>query len=195
MINAIEKMTVRIIWRPLICNGMGCDHPLPHKFKTQPFVADFHPMTGVDLQTENVAHLIQLALGPVFLISGVGITLSMLTTRLSRIVDRARTLEDKREETVAHEKRKGIDRDLRVILRRARYINSAIALCTVSALFTALVVTLLFASAFTPMSVGAIIAIMFVSSMVCLSTAFFMFLIEVRIATKALRIGVSRHDL
>ena len=158
-------------------------------------MADSGAMTGVDLQTENVAHLIQLALGPVFLISGVGITLSMLTTRLSRIVDRARTLEDKREETVAHEKRKGIDRDLRVILKRARYINSAIALCTVSALFTALVVTLLFASAFTPMSVGAIIAIMFVSSMVCLSTAFFMFLIEVRIATKALRIGVHKHDL
>ena len=45
----------------------------------------------IDLQTENVAKLIQLALGPVFLISGVGITLSMLTQRLARIVDRART--------------------------------------------------------------------------------------------------------
>jgi hypothetical protein len=174
---------------------MGCDRPPRHKFKTPPFVADFRPMTGVDLQTENVAHLIQLALGPVFLISGVGITLGMLTTRLSRIVDRARTLEDKREETVAAETLKRIDRDLRVILRRARYINSAIALGTTSALLTALVVTLLFASEFTPMSVGGVIAVMFVASMVCLSTAFLMFLIEVRIATKALRIGVHKHDL
>jgi len=157
-------------------------------------VADFGPMTGVDLQTENVAHIIQLALGPVFLLSGVGITLSMLTQRLSRIVDRARTLEDRREETAKEEKLKQIDRDLRVILRRARYINSAIALCTTSALLTALVVTLLFASAFTPMSVGAVIAIMFVASMVCLSTAFLMFLIEVRIATNTLRIGVQKHD-
>jgi hypothetical protein len=130
-------------------------------------VADFGPMTGVDLQTENVAHIIQLALGPVFLLSGVGITLSMLTQ---------------------------IDRDLRVILRRARYINSAIALCTTSALLTALVVTLLFASAFTPMSVGGVIAVMFVASMVCLSTAFLMFLIEVRIATNTLRIGVQKHE-
>ena len=54
-------------------------------------------MFGIDLQTENVAKLIQLALGPVFLLSGVGITLSMLTARLARIVDRARTLEDRRE--------------------------------------------------------------------------------------------------
>jgi|SRR5688572_4739092 hypothetical protein len=157
-------------------------------------VADFGPMTGVDLQTENVAHIIQLALGPVFLLSGVGITLSMLTQRLSRIVDRARTLEDRREETAKEEKLKQIDRDLRVILRRARYINSAIALCTTSALLTALVVTLLFASAFTPMSVGGVIAIMFVASMVCLSMAFLMFLIEVRIATSTLRIGVQKHE-
>ena len=157
-------------------------------------MADFRPMTGVDLQTENVAHLIQLALGPVFLISGVGITLSMLTQRLSRIVDRARTLEDRREITTNEVKLKVIDKDLRVILRRARYINSAIALCTTSALLTALVVTLLFASEFTPMSVGGVIAIMFVASMVCLSTAFLMFLVEVRIATNTLRIGVQKHD-
>jgi hypothetical protein len=151
-------------------------------------------MTGVDLQTENVAHIIQLALGPVFLISGVGITLSMLTTRLSRIVDRARSLEDRREATTDAGRLKQIDRDLRVILRRARHINAAIALCTTSALLIALVVTLLFASAFTPMAVGGVIAIMFVSSMVCLATAFFMFLIEVRIATKSLRIGVQKLD-
>jgi hypothetical protein len=157
-------------------------------------VADFAPMTGVDLQTENVAHLIQLALGPVFLISGVGITLSMLTQRLSRIVDRARTLEDRRELTQNEGKLKIIDKDLRVILRRARYINSAIALCTTSALLTALVVTLLFASEFTPMSVGGVIAVMFVGSTLCLSTAFIMFLIEVRIATNTLRIGVQKHD-
>ena len=157
-------------------------------------VADSGPMTGVDLQTENVAHIIQLALGPVFLLSGVGITLSMLTQRLSRIVDRARTLEDRREETSSEARLKQIDRDLRVILRRARYINSAIALSTTSALLTALVVTLLFASAFTPMSVGGVIAAMFVFSLLCLSTAFLMFLIEVRIATNTLRIGVQKHD-
>ena len=153
------------------------------------------PMTGVDLQTENVAHLIQLALGPVFLISGVGITLSMLTSRLSRIVDRARTLEGQREATTDERKLRHIDFDLRVILRRARYINSAIALCTISALFTAIVVTLLFASEFTPMSVGGVIALMFVASMLSLSSAFLLFLIEVRIATKFLRIGVQKHDL
>jgi CBS domain containing-hemolysin-like protein len=146
-------------------------------------------MTGVDLQTENVAHLIQLALGPVFLISGVGITLSMLTARLARIVDRARTLEDRREALTDPARIADIDQDLRYIVRRTRYINGAIIMSTLSAFFTALVVTLLFASAFSPLNVGAIIAILFVVSMLGLVTSFAMFLVEVRIATRSLRIG------
>ena len=148
----------------------------------------------IDLQTENVAKLIQLALGPVFLISGVGITLSMLTQRLARIVDRARTLEDQREATSSEKKLATIDGDLRVIFRRARYINIAIALGTTSALLTALVVTLLFASEFVPLGVGGAIALMFVGSMAFLSSAFLMFLLEVRIAINTLRIGVQKHD-
>ena len=151
-------------------------------------------MTGIDLQTENVARLIQLALGPVFLISGVGITLSMLTARLARIVDRARTLEDRREAASDAARIAHIDEDLRVIFRRVRYINSAIALCTTSALLTALVVTLLFASEFSPLGVGGVIAGMFVAATACLALAFLMFLIEVRIATKALRIGKHRNN-
>ena len=151
-------------------------------------------MTGIDLQTENVAKLIQLALGPVFLISGVGITLSMLTNRLARIVDRARTLETQRESTSNDKKLATIDSDLKIIFRRARYINSAIALSTTSAFLTALVVTLLFASEFAPLGVGGAIAMMFVASMVCLSVAFLLFLFEVRIATNSLRIGVHRNN-
>lgn len=146
-------------------------------------------MTGVDLQTENVAKLIQLALGPVFLISGVGITLSMLTARLARIVDRARTLEDRREHAQDEQRIRHIDEDLKYIVRRTRYINSAILLSTVAGLFTALVVTLLFATEFVSMSAGGIIAALFVLSLICLSLAFLMFLIEVRIATRSLRIG------
>jgi hypothetical protein len=146
-------------------------------------------MFGIDLQTENVAKLIQLALGPVFLLSGVGITLSMLTARLARIVDRARTLEDRRDAATDPARVALIDEDLKFIVRRTRYINSAIGLSTSSAFLTALVVTLLFASAFSPLNIGAVIAGTFVASMACLSLSFLMFLIEVRIATRSLRIG------
>jgi len=146
-------------------------------------------MFGVDLQTDHVAKLIQLALGPVFLLSGVGVTLSMLTARLARIVDRARTLEDRREAATDAARIAHIDEDLKFIVRRTRYINGAIALSTTSAFLTALVVTALFASAFSPLNMGALIAITFIASMTCLSLSFLMFLFEVRIATRSLRIG------
>ena len=152
-------------------------------------MADSGAMTGFDLETAHVATLIQQALGPVFLISGVGITLSMLTARLARIVDRARTLEDRREAITDEKRIADIDQDLRYIVKRTRYINGAIIMSTLSAFFTSLVVALLFASAFSPLNVGAVIAIMFVLSLLGLVASFAMFLIEVRIATRSLRIG------
>ena len=150
-------------------------------------------MAGVDLQTENVAKLIQLALGPVFLLSGVGITLSMLTQRLARIVDRARVLEDQRERATDEARLKRIDKDLRGIFWCSKYINLAIALSTISALLVTLVVTLLFASEFTRLSVGGVVAVLFSAAMICLSLAFLMFLIEVRIAVNTLRIGEHKY--
>ena len=46
------------------------------------------------IQSVDVAHLIQVALTPIFLISAIGVTLNVLTSRLARIVDRARAMED-----------------------------------------------------------------------------------------------------
>ena len=137
----------------------------------------------------DIVHLIQSAVAPVFLLSGVGVTLSMLTARLARIVDRARVLEDRREHASDDARIAHIDEDLKFIVRRTRYINGAIALSTTSAFLTALVVTALFASAFSPLNMGALIAITFIASMTCLSMSFLMFLFEVRIATRSLRIG------
>jgi uncharacterized YccA/Bax inhibitor family protein len=101
-------------------------------------------------------------------------------------------LEDQRERTGEETRLKRIDKDLRAIWKRTKYINGAIALSTVSALLTTLVVTLLFASEFTPLAIGGVVAVLFSLAMVCLSLAFLMFLVEVRIATNTLRIGEHR---
>ena len=148
----------------------------------------------------DIVHLIQSAVAPVFLLSGVGVTLGVLTTRLARIVDRARFLEDQlpvpatapASETSpqARERRNALETSLRMLARRAHYINVAITLSTISALLVAMVVILLFASAFLNFNLEVAIAIMFIASMVMLTGAFVAFLIEVRLATASLRIGV-----
>jgi CBS domain containing-hemolysin-like protein len=142
-------------------------------------------------QATDVAHLIQVALTPIFLISAIGVTLNVLTSRLARIVDRARAMED----AVRRPDYKPEDRDLHAALgvmeRRARYINAAIALITLSALFIALVVVMLFVNAFVHLELSAFIAIMFILSMLSFAGALTAFLIEVRIAAATLRIGIE----
>jgi CBS domain containing-hemolysin-like protein len=134
----------------------------------------------------DIAHLIQLAVAPVFLLSGVGLTLNMFTTRLARIVDRARALEkqhiaDEQQSTEMHQA-------LEALARRATYINVAITLGTVSALLVTLTVMLLFANAWTGNLVMPIV-IVFVAAMLALTAALLVFLIEVRIATATVRFG------
>ena len=138
----------------------------------------------------DIAHLIQSAIAPVFLLTGVASTLGVLTNRLSRIVDRARVLE---EQLAGHPgEAPQLHGDLAVLARRAKNINNAISLATIAALLVALVVVTLFANAFFASELSALIALLFVGSMVCLSAAYIAFFIEVRIAMVALRIGIQR---
>jgi hypothetical protein len=138
----------------------------------------------------DIAHLIQSSVAPVFLLSGVAATLGVLTNRLSRIVDRARTLE---AEIAGHPgEAPQLHGDLAVLARRANYINVAISLSTIAALLVALVVVTLFANAFFASELSALIALLFVGAMVCLSAAYVAFFIEVRVAVAALRIGMRR---
>ncbi len=151
-------------------------------------------LPGLDLSAvavSDVAHAMQLALGPVFLLNGVGVMLAMLTTRLARIVDRARGLEARLPHAVESELRE-IHRVLAVTSRRARLMNRAITLGTVAALLVATVVALLFAAAFLTFPIGPTIAVLFVTCMAALFGSLWCFLVEVRVATEALRFGPPR---
>ncbi|HVP34409.1 MAG TPA: DUF2721 domain-containing protein [Steroidobacteraceae bacterium] len=136
----------------------------------------------------DIAHVVQSSVAPVFLLTGVASTLAVLTNRLSRVVDRARALEDRLEKEPA--RRGALLADLRVLARRARYINGAISMCAVAALLVALVVVSLFADAFLGLELAAAIALLFVAAMVSLAVAYVAFFVEVRIAISALRIGI-----
>lgn len=145
-------------------------------------------MCVAGIEVVDVAHAIQLAVAPVFLLSGVGVVLGVLTARLARIVDRARAAEDRVRNDTAHDTPETRSQ-LRVLARRARLINIAITLITITALLVALVIALLFASTFAPMNLATPVAVLFVLSMISLVVALIAFLLEVRIAIAVLRIG------
>ena len=147
-------------------------------------------------QPVDIAHVIQVALTPIFLISAIGVTLNVLTSRLARIVDRARAMEDRLLHPDYIHDGRDLHAQLKIMARRSRWINAAIILITLSALFIALVVVMLFVNAFLRYELSALIAGMFIMSMLTLAAALLAFLIEVRIATTTLRIGIieaSRH--
>ncbi|HEX5831244.1 MAG TPA: DUF2721 domain-containing protein, partial [Gemmatimonadaceae bacterium] len=95
---------------------------------------------------ESVAHVIDLAVAPVFLISGVAAMLVVLTNRLGRIIDRARRLEDRLPDADATHA-EALHHELALLARRARLINLAISLCTTSALLVCMVIGALFLAA------------------------------------------------
>jgi MFS family permease len=136
----------------------------------------------------NIAHTIQLAVAPVFLLSGVGVLLGVLTNRLARVVDRARPLEDRHGRASGPEA-DDLRRQLAWLSRRARLMNTAIALSTCCALLVAIVVGLLFASAFVRFNLALPVAGLFIAAMAALVGALVTFLLEVRLATRTLRIG------
>ncbi len=154
-------------------------------------MSDALATAAYSVHAAEIAHLIQVALTPIFLISAIGVTLNVLTSRLARIVDRARSMEEQARGCPARAEAAPLHAQLRILERRARVMNAAITLITLSALFIALVVVMLFVNSFLRWDLSAFIASMFILSMLSLATALLAFLIEVRIATTTLRIGIE----
>ncbi|MBX9675469.1 MAG: DUF2721 domain-containing protein [Methylotenera sp.] len=125
----------------------------------------------------NVAHVIQLAVAPVFLLTGIGAILSVLTGRLGRLVDRFRVLT---ETKTALPVRKASE--LSILSVRAVWVHWAITLCTASALFVSLVIGALFVGAVIGSNPSRIVSILFIVAMASLIIGLGCFLREISLS-------------
>jgi hypothetical protein len=135
----------------------------------------------------SVSHVIQLAIAPVFLLSGVGAILAVLINRLGRIVDRYRSLENGKSKAEVQAV-KGADIEMTILSRRARLIHWAISLCTVGALFICIVIAMLFVGSMLQVGVSQAIALMFVAAMLALIAGLLSFLREITLATGSIHV-------
>jgi hypothetical protein len=134
-----------------------------------------------------IAHLIQLAIAPVFLLAGVGAILNVLANRLARVVDRARALEA--EYSSFDEVERGrAGAELILLDRRMTVVNLAISCCTASALFVCLVVAILFVADLASFEFGKVLALLFIVTMVLMIAGLILFLWEIRLAMRSLRV-------
>ncbi|HUR42135.1 MAG TPA: DUF2721 domain-containing protein [Verrucomicrobiae bacterium] len=136
----------------------------------------------------GVAQVIQLAVAPVFLLTGVGAILNVMANRLSRIVDRARMLELKlggAEAALAAE----ITQRLANLSNRARMISFAIAACVMTAVLVCGVIISLFLGEFMAFDATALAALLFIASLLTFLLALIWLLREILLATKTLKFG------
>jgi len=145
-------------------------------------------MSVLEFSDVSVAHAIELAVAPVFLLSGIGAILVVLTNRLGRIIDRARFLEE-RLEHVSPQLLATLRADLGVLSQRAKLISRAITFCTVTALLICMVIAILFLSAFARFDASLFVALLFIAAMLAFFLGLLWFLREIYLATVNLRIG------
>jgi hypothetical protein len=133
-------------------------------------------------------HAIQFAVAPVFLLTAVASLIGALATRLARIIDRARDIEERLlagnviSETAARE-------ELRRARVRAWIVNGSLALLTISAALIGATVMTLFIGGTGSARSETLIPWTFLGGLVSFILALLCFLIETLLATHLLNFG------
>ena len=141
-----------------------------------------------------IAHTISLALAPVFVLVAMGNILNLLSTRLGRVVDRARKLQDR------HVATSGPDHDevvaeMRAIDRRISLITRAFRLLVITGLCIGATVALLFLEELVHVDLQKPAAGTFLTAIALLMWALVLFLRETQVAASQLRIPRAYLEL
>jgi hypothetical protein len=141
-----------------------------------------------------IAQTIQLALAPVFVLVAMGNIMNLLSTRLGRVVDRARFLQDRYTETKDGE-HDDVVVEMRLVDRRMKLIEKALLLLVMSGVTVAFTVGLLFLEEVAHVEISQVAAGGFLLAIALLMCALLLFLYETRIAAKALHIHPDYLEL
>ncbi len=139
----------------------------------------------------SIGQVIQSAVAPVFLLTGIAALLNVLSNRLSRLIDRARVLEKSLRLSSDESSRKNLRKEQRYVARRVRLVNLAFSLSVACALLISVVVVLLFYSHVNAVNMSKNISFIFIAAMIMLIGALLSLLREIFLASKGVRRGVG----
>jgi hypothetical protein len=140
--------------------------------------------------TSDIVGVLQTAVSPVVLISGVGLLLLTMTNRFGRLVDRARSLSTRLKDG-KHGDPEAIHAQLRILSQRGRLLRRSIALAGFCVLFAALLIITLFITKLVGHEVEWLVAAFFVLSLLCLILALVDFIRDVYRALEATALEVG----
>jgi len=137
----------------------------------------------------NISKAIQLALGPVFLLTGIAGILNVMSGRLTRIIDRGRVLTEGKT-LVNYYTKEEVNEELKILEKRRKVTSIAITLCTIAALLVCLVIVTLFLEVMLNIPFNWIIGALFMLSTLALVGGLSYFLSEVHLAANTIRIKI-----
>jgi len=136
--------------------------------------------------------VLQVAIGPVVLISGVGLLLLTMTNRLGRVIDRSRMLtHDLKASSLNKLERERKLGQLKILVRRGNTLRQAIALAGLNVLLAAILIILLFLTALFKLEIAWLIALCFISGMLALIGSLTLFIWDVHRALAALNFEID----
>lgn len=141
------------------------------------------------LNTVDLAHIIQLAVAPVFLLAGIAGFLNVMSARLGRIIDRARVVELRVSQLHDPDRLRVSEEEMKILWHRVGIINWSIGLCTAAALSVCLLIVSLFVVGFWILNGDILVGGLFVLALFLLIVALLFFMKEVQLATRTMRFG------
>jgi hypothetical protein len=139
---------------------------------------------------EKIVPILQLAIGPVIIISGVGLLLLSMTNRFGRIIDRSRILAESAENDSVNIKHH-IKEQMIILMQRARLLRLAIAFISLSLLFDALLIIALFLFALINFEGTIIIISLFIGCMASLIVGLLYFIVDINSSLSALKLETN----
>lgn len=139
------------------------------------------------MSLEDLTHIIQLAVAPVFLLMGVGGFLNVMSGRLGRIIDRSREVDRRGLVLKDQALLERSDNELSELRRRIRLNSWSIGFCTLSGLLVCLLIMTLFVGSYWEINIGGGVVSLFVLAMLSLIAALVLFIQETLLATRSLR--------
>jgi hypothetical protein len=137
-----------------------------------------------------IVPVLQVAIGPVILISGVGLLILSMSNRFGRIIDRTRVLGHELK-TADAARRAWAEAQIVILWRRARLMRVVITLAGTSVLFAALLIFALFVTALLEVAAVVPIVLLFGACLVCLVASVAGFVHDLRLSLLALRLELD----
>jgi hypothetical protein len=142
------------------------------------------------MTVRDLIPILQVAIGPVILISGIGLLLLSMTNRFGRVIDRARLLARALDSAGPNDRARAVAQ-IEILAVRGRLVRLSITLASISLLLAAILIIALFVAALMGLEAAAFLAGLFIACMVTLIASIVLFIRDINLSLAALKLELG----